>query len=41
MQECIFSAEVSMEEETEGEVTGIEAQEGQGYPYILTLTHKS
>jgi hypothetical protein len=27
--------------ETEGEVIGTEAQEGQGSPYILMLTHKS
>jgi hypothetical protein len=30
-----------MEEATEGEVIGIEAQVGQGSPYIFTLTHKS
>jgi hypothetical protein len=30
-----------MAEETEGEVIGTEAQEGQGSPYILMLTHKS
>jgi hypothetical protein len=30
-----------MAKETEGEVTGTEAQEGQGSPYILMLTHKS
>jgi hypothetical protein len=30
-----------MAEETEGEVIGIEAQEGQGSPYTLMLTHKS
>jgi hypothetical protein len=30
-----------MDEETEGEVIGIEAQEGKGSPYILMLTHKS
>jgi hypothetical protein len=29
-----------MVEEIEGEVTGTEAQEGQGSPYILMLTHK-
>ena len=29
-----------MVEETEGEVIGTEAQEGQGSPYILMLTHK-
>jgi hypothetical protein len=27
--------------ETKGEVIGTEAQEGQGSPYILMLTHKS
>jgi hypothetical protein len=36
-----LSAEVAMDEETEGEVIGTEAQEGQGSPYILMLTHKS
>jgi hypothetical protein len=30
-----------MAEETEVEVTGIEAQEGPGSPYILTLIQKS
>jgi hypothetical protein len=30
-----------MAEETEVEVTGIEAQEGLGSPYILTLIQKS
>jgi hypothetical protein len=30
-----------MAKKTEWEVIGIEAQEGQGYPYILMLTHKS
>jgi hypothetical protein len=30
-----------MAEATEGEVIGTEAQEGQGSPYILMLTHKS
>jgi hypothetical protein len=30
-----------MAEETEVEVTGTEAQEGPGSPYILTLIHKS
>jgi hypothetical protein len=30
-----------MVEETEGEVIGKEAQEGQGSPYILMPTHKS
>jgi hypothetical protein len=30
-----------MDVETEGEVIGTEAQEGQGSPYILMLTHKS
>jgi hypothetical protein len=30
-----------MVEATKGEVIGTEAQEGQGSPYILTLTHKS
>jgi hypothetical protein len=30
-----------MVEETEGEVIGREAQEGQGSPYILMLTHNS
>jgi hypothetical protein len=30
-----------MVEETEGEVTGTEAQEGQGSPYILMLTLKN
>jgi hypothetical protein len=30
-----------MAEEIEGEVTRTEAQEGQGSPYILMLTHKS
>jgi hypothetical protein len=29
-----------MAEETEVEVIGIEAQEGLGSPYILTLIHK-
>jgi hypothetical protein len=29
-----------MAEETEVEVIGTEAQEGPGYPYILTLIHK-
>jgi hypothetical protein len=29
-----------MAKETEGDVIGIEAQEGQGSPYILMLTHK-
>jgi hypothetical protein len=37
----IFSAEVAMGKATEREVIGTEAQEGQGSPYILTLTHKS
>lgn len=40
MQEWVFSAEVAMDEETKGEVIRIEAQEGQGSPYILMLTHK-
>jgi hypothetical protein len=30
-----------MAEETKVEVIGTEAQEGQGSPYILMLTHKS
>ena len=30
-----------MTEVIEGEVIGAEAQEGQGSPYILMLTHKS
>jgi hypothetical protein len=30
-----------MAEETEVEVTGTEAQEGPGSPYILMLIHKS
>ena len=29
-----------MAEETEVEITGTEAQEGPGSPYILTLIHK-
>jgi hypothetical protein len=41
MHECVFSAEVAIAEATEGDVIGTEAQEGQGSPYILTLTHKS
>ena len=41
MQEWFFLAEVAMVEETKGEVIGKEAQEGQGSPYILMLTHKS
>jgi hypothetical protein len=30
-----------MEKETEGEVIGTEAQEGQDSPYTLTMIHKS
>jgi hypothetical protein len=30
-----------MAEATEGEVIGTKSQEGQGYPYTLTLIHKS
>jgi hypothetical protein len=30
-----------MAEETEVKVTGTEAQEGPGSPYILTLIHKN
>jgi len=40
MHEWVFSSKVAMAEETEGEVIGIEAQEGQYSPYILMLTHK-
>jgi hypothetical protein len=39
MQKCIFSAEVAMVMETEGEVIGTESQEGLGSPYILMLIH--
>jgi hypothetical protein len=35
MQEWFFSVEVVMAEEIEVEVIGTEAQEGQGFPYIL------
>jgi hypothetical protein len=41
MQEWVFLVEVAMAEETEGEVTGTEAQEGQGSPYILMLTTRA
>ena len=36
-----FWVEEAMAKETEVEVTGIEAQEGPGSPYILTLIEKS
>jgi hypothetical protein len=36
-----FLVEEAMAEETEVEVTGTEAQEGPGSPYILTLIQKS
>jgi hypothetical protein len=35
-----FSVEEAMAEETEVEVTGTEAQEGPGSPYILMLIQK-
>ena len=37
----MFSVGEAMAEETEVEVTGIEAQEGPGFPYTLTLIQKN